>query len=229
MLGYVIMFVVMFAIKCVTLTFVKNKESTVVSTFLSGTNQIFLNTIVWFLRLTAMFQFHLLVVNNLTVIPIIVGFILPNVLLWFKGIKASLSNLLVHWLKSVIGHKYRTCPFCHESHLFFRYTEDRTATYYYLLTEDDSLVAIGDFDNSDHPARFFLSNDESHFDELVDAMLPYMLLGMEEVVYVGGRQQRLARELYCVDCQERVSEDSGVQFGEVLLSEHRHEDHKALV
>mgnify|MGYP000408737108 FL=1 len=56
MLGYVIMFVVMFAIKCVTLTFVKNKESTVVSTFLSGTNQIFLNTIVWFLRLTAMFQ-----------------------------------------------------------------------------------------------------------------------------------------------------------------------------
>ena len=97
------------------------------------------------------------------------------------------------------------------------------------MTEEDSLVAIGDFDNSDHPARFFLSNDESHFDELVDAMLPYMLLGMEEVVYVGGRQQRLARELYCVDCQERVSEDSGVQFGEVLLSEHRHEDHKALV
>ena len=97
------------------------------------------------------------------------------------------------------------------------------------MTEDDSLVAIGDFDNSDHPARFFLSNDESHFDELVDAMLPYMLLGMEEVVYVGGRQERLARELYCVDCQERVSEVSGVQFGEVLLSEHRHEDHKALV
>ncbi len=76
---------------------------------------------------------------------------------------------------------------------------------------------------------FFLSNDESHFDELVDTMLPYMLPGMEEVVYVGGRPQRLARELYCVDCQERVSEDSGVQFGEVLLSEHRHEDHKALV
>ena len=218
MLGYVIMFVVMFAIKCVTLTFVKNKESTVVSTFLSGTNQIFLNTIVWFLRLTAMFQFYLLVVdNNLTVIPIIVGFILPNVLFWFKGIKSSLSDLLVRWLKSLIGHKYRTCPFCHESHLFF------------LLTEDDSLVAIGDFDNTDHPARFFLSNDESHFDELVDTMLPYMLPGMEEVVYVGGRQQRLARELYCVDCQERVSEDSGVQFGEVLLSEHRHEDHKALV
>ena len=48
MLAYVIMFVVMFAIKSVTLTFVKNKESTVVSTFLSGTNQIFLNTIVWF-------------------------------------------------------------------------------------------------------------------------------------------------------------------------------------
>jgi len=230
MLAYVIMFVVMFTIKCVTLTFGKNKESTVVSTFLSGTNQIFLNTIVWFLRLTAMFQFYLLVVdNNLTVIPIIVGFILPNVLFWFKGIKASLSDLLVRWLKSFIGHKYRTCPFCHESHLFFRYTEDRTATYYYLLTEDDSLVAIGDFDNSDHPARFFLSNDESHFDGLVDTMLPYMLPGMEEVVYVGGRQQRLARELYCVDCQERVSEDSGVQFGEVLLSEHRHEDHKALV
>ena len=148
---------------------------------------------------------------------------------WFKGIKASLSDLLVRWLKSFIGHKYRTCPFCHESHLFFRYTEDRTAAYYYLLTEDDSLVAIGDFDNSDHPARFFLSNDESHFDELVDTMLPYMLPGMEEVVYVGGVQQRLARELYCVDCQERVSEDSGVQFGEVLLYEHRHEDHKALV
>ena len=70
---------------------------------------------------------------------------------------------------------------------------------------------------------FFLSNDESHFDELVDTMLPYMLPGMEEVVYVGGRQQRLARELYCVDCQERVSEDSGVQFGEVLLREHRRE------
>ncbi|MFR6599996.1 MAG: hypothetical protein ACLUSV_02495 [Streptococcus sp.] len=67
------------------------------------------------------------------------------------------------------------------------------------------------------------------FDELVDTMLPYMLPGMEEVVYVGGRQQRLARELYCVDCQERVSEDSGVQFGEVILREHRHEDHKALV
>ena len=167
--------------------------------------------------------------NNLTVIPIIVGFILPNVLFWFKGIKASLSDLLVRWLKSLIGHKYRTCPFCHESHLFFRYTEDRTAAYYYLLTEDDSLVAIGDFDNSDHPARFFLSNDESHFVELVDTMLPYMLPGMEEVVYVGGRQQRLARELYCVDCQERVSEDSGVQFGEVILSEHRHEDHKVLV
>ena len=97
------------------------------------------------------------------------------------------------------------------------------------MTEDDSLVAIGDFDNTDHPARFFLSNDESHFDELVDTMLPYMLPGMEEVVYVGRRQQRLARELYCVDCQERVSEDSGVQFGEVLLSERRHEDHKALV
>ena len=97
------------------------------------------------------------------------------------------------------------------------------------MTEDDSLVAIGDFDNTDHPARFFLSNDESHFDELVDALLPYMLPGMEEVVYVGGRQQRLARELYCVDCQERVSEDSGVQFGEVLLCEQRHEDHKALV
>ena len=158
-------YVIMFAIKCVTLTFVKNKESTVVSTFLSGTNQIFLNTIVWFLRLTAMFQFYLLVVdNNLTVIPIIVGFILPNVLFWFKGIKAFLSDLLVRWLKSFIGHKYRTCPFCHESHLFFRYTEDRTAAYYYLLTEDDSLVAIGDFDNTDHPARFFLSNDESHFD-----------------------------------------------------------------
>ena len=125
MLAYVIMFVVMFAIKCVTLTFVKNKESTVVSTFLSGTNQIFLNTIVWFLRLTAMFQFYLLVVdNNLTVIPIIIGFILPNVLFWFKGIKSSLSDLLVRWLKSFIGHKYRTCPFCHESHLFFRYTED---------------------------------------------------------------------------------------------------------
>lgn len=45
-----------------------------------------------------------------------------------------------------------------------------------------------------------------------------MLPGMEEVVYVGGRQQRLARALYCVDCQERVSEDSGVQFGEVLLN-----------
>ena len=97
------------------------------------------------------------------------------------------------------------------------------------MTEDDSLVAIGDFDNSDHPARYFLSNDESHFDELVDTMLPYMLPGMEEVVYVGWRQQRLARELYCVDCQERVSEDSGVQFGEVILREHRHEDHKALV
>ena len=97
------------------------------------------------------------------------------------------------------------------------------------MTEDDSLVAIGDFDNSDHPARFFLSNDESHFDELVDTMLPYMLPEMEEVVYVGGRQQRLARELYCVDCQARVSEDSGVQFGEVLLSERRHEGHKALV
>ena len=98
MLAYVIMFVVMFAIKCVTLTFVKNKESTVVSTFLSGTNQIFLSTIVWFLRLTAMFQFYLLVVdNNLTVIPIIVGFILPNVLFWFKGIKASLSDLLVRY------------------------------------------------------------------------------------------------------------------------------------
>lgn len=192
MLAYVIMFVVMFAIKCVTLTFVKNKESTIVSTFLSGTNQIFLNTFVWFLRLTAMFQ--------------------------FKGIKVFLSDLLVRWLKSVIGHKYRTCPFCHESHLFFRYTEDLTDAYYYLLTEDDSLVAIGDFDNSDHPARFFLSNDESHFDELIDTMLPYMLPGMEEVVYVGGRQQRLARELYCVDCQERVSEDSGVQFGEVLLN-----------
>lgn len=103
MLAYVVMFVVMFAIKCVTLTFVKNKESTVVSTFLSGTNQIFLNTIVWFLRLTAMFQFYLLVVdNNLTVIPIIVGFILPNVLFLFKGIKASLSDLLVRWLKSFI-------------------------------------------------------------------------------------------------------------------------------
>ena len=116
-----------------------------------------------------------------------------------------------------------------ESQLFFRYTEDRTATYYYLLTEDDSLVAIGDFDNSNHPARFFLSNDESHFDELVDTMPPYMLPGIEEVIYVGGRQQRLARELYCVACQERVSEDGGVQFGEVLLSEHRHDDHKALI
>ena len=31
-------------------------------------------------------------------------------------------------------------------------------------------------------------------------MLPYMLTGMEEVVYVGERQQRLARALYCVDC-----------------------------
>lgn len=149
MLAYIILFLVMFAIKCVTLTFVKNKESTVVSTFLSGTNLIFLNTIVWFLRLTAMSQFYLLVVdNNLTVIPIIVGFILPNILFWFKGIKASLSDLLVRWLKSVIGHEYKTCPFCHGSHLFFRYTEDRTAAYYYLLTEDDSLVAIGDFDNS---------------------------------------------------------------------------------
>ena len=99
MLAYIILFVVMFAIKCVTLTFVKNKESTVVSTFLSGTNLIFLNTIVWFLRLTAMTQFYLLVVdNNLTVIPIIVGFILPNILFWFKGLKASLSNLLVQWL-----------------------------------------------------------------------------------------------------------------------------------
>lgn len=57
MLAYIILFLVMFAIKCVTLTFVKNKESTVVSTFLSGTNLIFLNTIVWFLRLTAMSQF----------------------------------------------------------------------------------------------------------------------------------------------------------------------------
>ena len=56
-----------------------------------------------------------------------------------------------------------------------------------------------------------------------------MLPGMEEVVYVGGRQQWLARGLYYVDCQERVSEDSGVQFSEVLLSEHTHEDHKALV
>lgn len=90
-------------------------------------------------------------------------------------------------------------------------------------------LVVGDFDTSDHPARFFLSNDESHFEEPVYTMLPYMLPGMDEVVYVGGRQQRLARELYCVDCQERVSEDSGVQFGEVLLSEHRHEDHKALV
>ena len=60
-------------------------------------------------------------------------------------------------------------------------------------------------------------------------MLPYMLPGMEEMVYVGERQERLARALYCVDCQEGVSEDSGVQFGDVLLSEHRHEDHKALV
>lgn len=60
-------------------------------------------------------------------------------------------------------------------------------------------------------------------------MLPYMLPGMEEVVYVGERQERLARALYCVDCQEGVSEDSGVQFSEVLLSEHRHEDHKAFV
>lgn len=33
MLAYIILFVVMFAIKCVTLTFVKNKESTVVSIF----------------------------------------------------------------------------------------------------------------------------------------------------------------------------------------------------
>ena len=92
-------------------------------------------------------------------------------------------------------------------------------------------LVVGDFDTSDHPARFFLSNYESHFDELVDTMLPYMLPGMEEVVYVGGRQQRLARGLYYVgcDCQEGVSEDSGVQFGEVLLSEHRHEDYKALV
>ena len=90
-------------------------------------------------------------------------------------------------------------------------------------------LVVGDFDTSDHPARFFLSNDESHFEEPVYTMLPYMLPGMDEVVYVGGRQQRLARELYCVDCQERVSEDRGVQFGEVLLSEHRHEDHKALV
>ena len=105
MLAYVIVFVVMFTIKCVTLTFVKNKESTVVSTFLSGTNQIFLNTIVWFLRLTAMFQFYLLVVdNNLTVIPIIVGFILPNVLFLFKGIKASLSDLLVRWLSIEHAH-----------------------------------------------------------------------------------------------------------------------------
>lgn len=79
-------------------------------------------------------------------------------------------------------------------------------------------LVVGNFDTSDHPARFFLSNDESHFDELVDTMLPYMFPGMEEVVYVGGRQQRLARELYCVDCQERVSEVGGVQFGEVLLN-----------
>ena len=33
MLAYIILFLVMFAIKCVTLTFVKNKESTVVSIF----------------------------------------------------------------------------------------------------------------------------------------------------------------------------------------------------
>ena len=60
-------------------------------------------------------------------------------------------------------------------------------------------------------------------------MLAYMLPGREEVVYVGERQERLARALYCVDCQEGVSEDNGVQFGEILLSEHRREDHKALV
>ena len=92
-------------------------------------------------------------------------------------------------------------------------------------------LVVGDFDTSNHPARFFLSNDESHFEEPVYTMLPYMLPGMEEVVYVGGRQQRLARGLYYVgcDCQEGVSEDSGVQLGEVLLSKHRHEDHKALV
>ena len=54
MLAYVIKFVVMFTIKLCYSYFGKNKESTVVSTFLSGTNQIFLNTIVWFLRLTAM-------------------------------------------------------------------------------------------------------------------------------------------------------------------------------
>ena len=31
-------------------------------------------------------------------------------------------------------------------------------------------------------------------------MIPCMLPGMEEVVYVGGRQQWLARGLYYVDC-----------------------------
>ena len=52
----------------------------------------------------------------------------------------------------------------------------------------------------------------------------------DDAVYVIPQrwQQLLARELYCADCQERVSEDSEVQFGEVLLSERRHEDHKAL-
>lgn len=40
-------------------------------------------------------------------------------------------------------------------------------------------LVVGDFDNSDHPPRFFLSNYESHFEEPVYT-LPYMLPGTSQ-------------------------------------------------
>lgn len=50
-------------------------------------------------------------------------------------------------------------------------------------------------------------------------MIPCMLPGMEEVVYVGGRQQWLARGLYYVDCDcrnESVTKSENVYYQQNL-------------
>lgn len=215
-------FLFSFLVKFGLLAFLKNRDQMTVITYLhvnKGT-KLFLDTLKWFLRGGAMLSIYNFGVNEeLQGIPFLLGFILPNLFYMNQGIKQWVTVKLLKLLRSLLGHRFKVCPFCKECHIFLRYTSDSETAYYYLLTEEDSLVGLGDADNPEHPAYVFLSHEEEQFEELSEKLAPYFLPATEEEVFVGGKSRALIREIHCVDCGRRVSVERGAQFGEVLLDE----------
>lgn len=140
----------------------------------------------------------------------LIALIIPKIMLvGYRGVDGVIATWIKREVATIKSRAYKVCPFCHSSHIFYRYTykiaDDDESKCYLLVNKFYQQVLLGYLYNKNHLALAFIENED--FIESLSRYKGLLVESYDDALLIEGNIYELEDKLYCQNCNCLVTSE----------------------